>query len=265
MIVRQSEDGGKVQPCRRARSAALAAAWPTRRARARSLALPHSPPPRVCRSVCSPLCSPSSTSVASNAGYCTTTSSPLALLARRRRRHRHRLTETETRHVHDRQAEHCRRRCRLGLSGARALARRHSVPAPASTLTRRHGGGSSPARFRRVRSSASSTSYFTLQSCVRCGGRFNHFTPFSACATTRTRLLSLSHHPSPCPIWHPLEPQADADGQRPQHTSSSSSSSLSLPLSFSRTSEAGGGPSLERPISQNRYEDGRGRGRGREG
>ena len=186
------------------------------------------------------------------------------LLFWRRRRHRHRLTETETRHVHDRQAEHCRRRCRLGLSGARALARRHSVPAPASTLTRRHGGGSSPARFRRVRSSASSTSYFTLQSCVRCGGRFNHFTPFSACATTRTRLLSLSHHPSPCPIWHPLEPQADADGQRPQHTSSSSSS-LSLPLSFSRTSEAGGGPSLERPISQNRYEDGRGRGRGREG
>ena len=190
-------------------------------------------------------------------------SSPGAALLLFWRRHRHRLTETETRHVHDRQAEHCRRRCRLGLSGARALARRHSVPAPASTLTRRHGGGSSPARFRRVRSSASSTSYFTLQSCVRCGGRFNHFTPFSACATTRTRLLSLSHHPSPCPIWHPLEPQADADGQRPQHTSSSSS--LSLPLSFSRTSEAGGGPSLERPISQNRYEDGRGRGRGREG
>ena len=247
----------------------------------------------VGRSVRSPLCSPSSMSVASNAGYCTTTTSasapglgPLPPCLRRplpppacffgaAAAAAASSTETETRLA---------RRPTDRLSAAAALPPRPmwcSLACSPSQLPRARLTQHSRSRSRSLplpRWRSFSTGLFlclfhlllhSLLSSVRCGGRFNHFTHSLASllaprhATASTRTLSLSISVADLQPARATDGRGRADGGRDTVAAAAEDPlSVSLPsLPLSRSSEAGGRaggmPSLERPISQNRYEDGR--------
>ena len=232
-------------------------------------------------------------SVASNAGYCTTTTSAsapgLGPLPPRLRRPlpppacffgaaaaaAASSTETETRLA---------RRPTDRLSAAAALPPRPmwcSLACSPSQLPRARLTQHSRSRSRSLplpRWRSFSTGLFlclfhlllhSLLSSVRCGGRFNHFTHSLASllaprhATASTRTLSLSISVADLQPARATDGRGRADGGRDTVAAAAEDPlSVSLPsLPLSRSSEAGGRaggmPSLERPISQNRYEDGR--------